>query len=59
MDWVLERRQPAIPGTPASNTSASLDVSPSGDRLMLTLVTPASDIWLVACFRHQLLLGSI
>ena len=25
----------------------SLDVSPPGDRLMLTLVSPASDIWLV------------
>jgi hypothetical protein len=25
----------------------SLDVSPSGDRLMVSLVTPASDIWLV------------
>jgi hypothetical protein len=36
MDWALERLQPAIPGTPASNTSDSLAVSPSGDRLMLT-----------------------
>jgi hypothetical protein len=26
MDWVLERRQPAIPGTPAFNTSDRLDV---------------------------------
>jgi hypothetical protein len=47
MDWVLERLQPAMPGTPAFNTSDRLDVSPSGDSLMLTLVTPASDIWLV------------
>jgi hypothetical protein len=46
MDGVLEGLQPAIPGTPASSTSDSLDVSPSGNRLMLTLVTPASDIWL-------------
>jgi serine/threonine protein kinase len=28
-------------------TADSLDVSPAGDRLMGTLVTPASDIWLV------------
>jgi eukaryotic-like serine/threonine-protein kinase len=36
-----------VPPAPLTLTADSLDVSPSGDRLMVTLVTPASDIWLV------------
>ena len=36
-----------VPPGPMTLTADSLDVHPAGDRLMVTIVTPVSDIWLV------------